>query len=170
MLLPKRYYPNSVEPRLQELWETERTFSLDVAADRPIYLINTPLPTVSGRPHLGHVYPYSHPDVSLSIHRSPWPQLNSGLIDESLASFGECLVDIATAGRRYKSNHNLPLSAPIFRLQLSTEQPNLIPFLHRAEADLQSITRAQKIEFIKQPVSGEMEFTENEHVSIEMQM
>ncbi|HQE92357.1 MAG TPA: valine--tRNA ligase [Anaerolineae bacterium] len=61
--LPKRYDPQTEEPRLQVFWQTQGIYHFDVNDDtRPVYSIDTPPPTVSGHLHLGHVYSYSHPD------------------------------------------------------------------------------------------------------------
>lgn len=62
MPLPKRYTPDSVEPEIEKFWSETGVYHFDVAADRPIYTIDTPPPTVSGNLHLGHVYSYSHAD------------------------------------------------------------------------------------------------------------
>jgi len=61
--LPKRYDPQTEEPRLQAFWQAQGVYHFDVDDDtRPVYSIDTPPPTVSGHLHLGHVYSYSHPD------------------------------------------------------------------------------------------------------------
>ena len=58
MSLPKRYDPKASEPRWQEFWEKEGVFRFDPDADRPIYSVDTPPPTVSGSMHMGHVFSY----------------------------------------------------------------------------------------------------------------
>ena len=61
-------------------------------------------------------------------------------------SLGEMLVEIATAVRRYKSEHNLSLGSEISRVQLGTVDTAL----QAASADLAGITRARQIEFSEQ--------------------
>ena len=83
-----------------------------------------------------------------SIHVSGWPTPDPALEDEYAEQTGEILIRVATAARRYKSEHNLPLSAEFDRLQLATENVPLASALKEAALDLISITRARKIEFL----------------------
>ena len=67
MALPKRYNPRTREPALQAQWREKHIYRFhppgeEAASERPIYSIDTPPPTVSGKLHLGHVYSYSHTD------------------------------------------------------------------------------------------------------------
>jgi len=83
-----------------------------------------------------------------SIHVSTWPTPDPALEDEYAEQTGEILIRVATAARRYKSEHNLPLSVEFDRLQLATENAPLASALKEATLDLISITRARKIEFL----------------------
>lgn len=87
--------------------------------------------------------------ASSSIHISPWPQPQSRLLDEQSENLGELLVEIASAVRRYKSEHNLPLGTQLNRLQLATVDPELLTALHQAVPDLGSITRANTLELVE---------------------
>jgi valyl-tRNA synthetase len=80
-----------------------------------------------------------------SIHTSRWPDADEALIDERAESAGDVLVDIATAVRRYKSEHSLPLGTEIARLQLATSDPALAETLHAATADIVSVTRGRQV-------------------------
>ena len=62
MGLPRRYRPNDVEHRLQAFWQESGIYHFDPGTEGPVYSIDTPPPTVSGRLHLGHVYSYSQAD------------------------------------------------------------------------------------------------------------
>lgn len=62
MNLPRRYNPQTAEPRLQAFWLENGTYHFDGDVNAPIFSIDTPPPTVSGHLHLGHTYSYSHPD------------------------------------------------------------------------------------------------------------
>ena len=62
MELPKRYNPRTSEPELVARWQEHGVYLFDRAGEAPVYSIDTPPPTVSGRLHLGHVYSYSHAD------------------------------------------------------------------------------------------------------------
>lgn len=63
MDLPKRYKHREAEPRWQRHWEENGTYRFDRRPDLPIYSIDTPPPTVSGRIHIGHVFSYVQPEV-----------------------------------------------------------------------------------------------------------
>jgi valyl-tRNA synthetase len=58
----KRYNPNAIEPKLGASWRQAGTYNFDLNIDAPVFSIDTPPPTVSGKLHLGHIYSYSHPD------------------------------------------------------------------------------------------------------------
>jgi len=63
MSLSKRYRPQTREPEIEARWEERGVYHFNPAGDeRPIYAIDTPPPTVSGKLHLGHVFSYSHTD------------------------------------------------------------------------------------------------------------
>jgi len=83
---------------------------------------------------------------SESVHRSPWPGANEALIDDRAEAAGEALVEVATAVRRYKSEHALSLSTELARLQLATDDADLARALQEATDDIRSITRARQIE------------------------
>ena len=61
-MLSKTYNPSEVEPRLSLAWQESGVYHFALDKEGPVYSIDTPPPTVSGRLHLGHVYSYSHPD------------------------------------------------------------------------------------------------------------
>ncbi len=85
-------------------------------------------------------------ESSASIHVSRWPIPNPNLESVEAEQAGEMLIKIATAVRRYKSEHNLPLNTELDRLQLAAEDPSLVSTLKGAIMDLTSITRARQIE------------------------
>ncbi|NQU79845.1 valine--tRNA ligase [Candidatus Woesearchaeota archaeon] len=61
--LPKKYDPQIEEPKLQEFWNKNNINNFDPNdTDRPIYSIDTPPPTVSGKMHMGHAFSYNHFD------------------------------------------------------------------------------------------------------------
>ena len=83
-----------------------------------------------------------------SIHRSAWPMADKQFLDETADDAGNILIKIATAVRRYKSENNLSLGAELAELQLQTSNSQLAHTLAEGIADLQSITRAQTINFV----------------------
>lgn len=80
-----------------------------------------------------------------SIHLSEWPQPDDRLIDPQAELLGTALMEIATAVRRYKSEHNLPLGTELDRLQLAVGDHEMEKALNEAFSDLESITRAKLI-------------------------
>jgi valyl-tRNA synthetase len=85
-----------------------------------------------------------------SIHRSIWPTADGRLLDPAAEQVGGLLVEVATAVRRYKSEHNLPLSTELAQLQLASTESTLAAVLHQSVVDLISITRAQQIQVVEQ--------------------
>jgi valyl-tRNA synthetase len=89
-----------------------------------------------------------------SIHLASWPLADPSLESDEAEAVGEALVQIATAARRYKSEHNLALGYELDRLQLSAEVPAMASTLKLAYADLMSVTRARQIEILPQAAAG----------------
>jgi valyl-tRNA synthetase len=88
----------------------------------------------------------SHP----SIHTSAWPLPDPAWQDAAAEAAGESLVEIATAVRRYKSEHNLPLGTELSHLQIVVDRPELRQAMQNALPDLASITRALSVEVVNQ--------------------
>ncbi len=62
MNLDGNYNFKEAEKRILEYWEKNRIYSFDEKTSGPIYSIDTPPPTVSGKMHLGHAFSYSQGD------------------------------------------------------------------------------------------------------------
>ena len=82
-----------------------------------------------------------------------WPDPDPALEDEQAEDFGKLLVQIATAVRRYKSEHNLALGSELARLQIRPGQnrrrrtrPGRRRQWRSAIPDLKGVTRAREIE------------------------
>jgi valyl-tRNA synthetase len=95
---------------------------------------------------------YAADENQHSIHRSLWPQpeempvLADPPAHLSPLEFGDLLVEIATAVRRYKSENNLSLGAELDLLQLAPHDPSLAAALQSAPADLISVARVRRVE------------------------
>ncbi len=89
-----------------------------------------------------------------SIHRTSWPEAVAEDENDTAEALGETLVAIATAVRRYKSEHALSLGAALPQLMLAAADPELLAGLREAEADLRSITRAEAVSFAAQLPEG----------------
>jgi valyl-tRNA synthetase len=68
-MIPKNYNPTESEPKWQQYWIDEGIFKFDPRSDNPIFSIDTPPPTVSGKMHIGHVFSYSQMDFIARYHR-----------------------------------------------------------------------------------------------------
>jgi valyl-tRNA synthetase len=88
---------------------------------------------------------YAEQEGKVSIHSSSWPEVERSFVDPGAESFGEILITIATAVRRYKSQRNLPLGKEIKRLQLAAADQSLLDRFQISSSDLKSITRAREI-------------------------
>ncbi len=69
MTLPKRYKPKESEPRWQEYWSSNGIFKFHPDSGKPVYSIDTPPPTVSGKIHMGHVFSYVQAEAMARYHR-----------------------------------------------------------------------------------------------------
>ena len=52
----------ATEEKWLKFWEEEGIYRFDPASSRPVFSIDTPPPTVSGRMHIGHAYSYNQMD------------------------------------------------------------------------------------------------------------
>lgn len=69
MALPKRYNPQTEEPRIEQDWQASGIYHFSPGDPGPVYSVDTPPPTVSGFLHLGHVYSYSQTDFMARFFR-----------------------------------------------------------------------------------------------------
>ncbi|MBN2002669.1 MAG: valine--tRNA ligase [Anaerolineae bacterium] len=87
-------------------------------------------------------------DGAASIHRATWPEVNTEFAQETAETFGESLVEIATAVRRFKSEHELSLGAELQELRLAASG-DVAAQLKDAVPDIASITRAKAVNIVK---------------------
>ena len=57
--MEERYNPKEVEPRIQKFWQDSKIFKFDPKSKKPVFSIDTPPPTISGKLHLGHAMSYT---------------------------------------------------------------------------------------------------------------
>ena len=62
MVSNENYDAKEAEPRLQKFWESEKVYKFDAKSKKPVFSIDTPPPTVSGKMHMGHAFSYSQMD------------------------------------------------------------------------------------------------------------
>jgi valyl-tRNA synthetase len=87
-------------------------------------------------------------DGAISIHLARWPEVDARFEEADAEAFGERLVEIATAVRRYKSERGLSLGAEIGPLCLAASDAVLAAKYSVAVHDLISVTRAQRIDVV----------------------
>ncbi len=69
MELPKKYDAKECEKKWREYWEKNKIYAFDKNSKKPIYSIDTPPPTVSGKMHIGHAFSYSQQDFVARYQR-----------------------------------------------------------------------------------------------------
>jgi valyl-tRNA synthetase len=84
-----------------------------------------------------------------SLHRARWPITDETLENHAAEAVGDALVDVATAVRRYKSEHKLSLGVELKRLQLTANSSTLVSMLQASVTDIKSVTRAQQVEVVE---------------------
>ena len=103
-----------------------------------------------------------------SIHLAKWPQPNPALVSEKDLQFGELLVELATAVRRYKSEKNLPLGIGLKTLAIEAGQLNTQDLFHQSRSDIESITRAKEIVIGMRQVSSGKVILERDGICISL--
>ena len=70
MELPKKYDPKESEVKWQKYWDdnTVYAFQKDDFV-KPVFSVDTPPPTVSGKMHLGHAFMYAQMDFIARFKR-----------------------------------------------------------------------------------------------------
>lgn len=63
MEVPKKYVAAVEEQKIRDFWEKTKVFAFDPQSKKPIYSIDTPPPTMSGKMHIGHACSYSQQDT-----------------------------------------------------------------------------------------------------------
>jgi valyl-tRNA synthetase len=68
-MFPKDYNFRESEEKWQAYWEKEGIFKFNPESEKPVFSIDTPPPTVSGKMHLGHAFSYSQQDFVIRFKR-----------------------------------------------------------------------------------------------------
>ncbi len=67
--MEKHYDFKRIEPQMQALWEEEQIYKFDSNKAGELYSIDTPPPTVSGTPHVGHLFSYTQAEIIARFRR-----------------------------------------------------------------------------------------------------
>jgi len=60
---------NEIEKKWRSYWEKEKIYKFNSKSKKPIYSVDTPPPTVSGKMHLGHAFSYAQQDFIVRYKR-----------------------------------------------------------------------------------------------------
>jgi valyl-tRNA synthetase len=88
---------------------------------------------------------FAEAEQQVSIHLGGWPGEAMFEVNEEWEAFGDVMVQVVTAVRRYKSENHLPLSTELSRLYINVKSPSIVEMLETSQMDLRSATRAQTI-------------------------
>ena len=69
-MLENKYDYKSKEKKWQEYWQEKGVYKFDEKSAKPIYSIDTPPPTVSGKIHIGHIFSYSQAEFVARFKRA----------------------------------------------------------------------------------------------------
>lgn len=64
-----RYDPKEAEAKWQKFWKDNKLYVFDKASEKPVFSVDTPPPTVSGKMHLGHAFSYAQQDYVARFQR-----------------------------------------------------------------------------------------------------
>jgi len=67
-LAPKPDF-KAIDAKWLKYWEDKHIYKFDAKSKKPIYSVDTPPPTVSGRMHLGHSFSYTQQDIIVRYQR-----------------------------------------------------------------------------------------------------
>ena len=98
MSFPKKYNPKEKEQEIRQFWEENNVYAFDENSSKPVFSIDTPPPTVSGRMHIGHAFSYAQTDFIARYKRMrgfnvfyPFGTDDNGLATEKLVQKEEKL-------------------------------------------------------------------------------
>lgn len=91
MTFEKKYVPQDAEKKIREFWDKEKIYGFDPKSKKPIFSVDTPPPTVSGKMHIGHAFSYTQTDFIVRYKRMngfnvfyPFGTDDNGLASEKL--------------------------------------------------------------------------------------
>ena len=67
-MLDKRFNLKN-EKEMQKLWEEKKAYKFKGVDERPVYSVDTPPPTVSGKLHVGHIFSFTQSEMLVRYHR-----------------------------------------------------------------------------------------------------
>jgi valyl-tRNA synthetase len=67
--MANKYNHLESEAKWQDFREEKQLYAFDKESDKPVYSIDTPPPTVSGKIHIGHIFSYTQAEVIARFKR-----------------------------------------------------------------------------------------------------
>ncbi|MFW6312093.1 MAG: class I tRNA ligase family protein, partial [Nanoarchaeota archaeon] len=67
--MQKRYNFKESEEKWQKYWNDNNVYSFNLKSSKPVYSVDTPPPTVSGKMHIGHAFSYAQQDIVVRYKR-----------------------------------------------------------------------------------------------------
>ncbi len=64
-----KYNSKEVEEKWKKYWEKEKIYKFNGKSKKPVFSIDTPPPTVSGKMHMGHAFSYAQEDFIVRFQR-----------------------------------------------------------------------------------------------------
>lgn len=83
-----------------------------------------------------------------SIHVSPWPKYEESFIDEEAEQAGDIAIDIISTIRKFKSNSNASLKAPVVKLGIACDKKTQEK-IEDVIKDIKETIFAEKVEYVK---------------------
>ena len=67
--MPKYYGGIETEKKIQDFWEDRGIYKYSPLSKKPVFSVDTPPPTVSGKLHIGHVFSYTQAEIMARYKR-----------------------------------------------------------------------------------------------------
>ncbi len=108
MELPDKYDFKEAEKKWIRYWKDNHIYRFDKRVKKPVFSIDTPPPTVSGRMHLGHAFSYSQGDFIARFFRMkgnnvfyPWGTDDNGMPTDKLVEKTKNVKSIKMSRQEY---------------------------------------------------------------------
>ncbi len=91
-----------------------------------------------------------------SVHLQAWPQVDESLIDADAETEGELIKEITASIRRYKSEHGLPLNAPLKDVQIYSTLKDASDIAGAANTAVELKTGTPDFELVAKEIKPDM--------------
>jgi valyl-tRNA synthetase len=141
------HYLEAVKHRLYEGGEGRRSAqaALHYAVKRILQLLAPVIPYITEEIYS---YMYSRGEGD-SIHLTPWPKVNQGLIDPDAEEKGELIISVIRDLRREKNRRGIPLNRTIPHLTIYAEGERALEALRSGMNDIKETVKAQRFEVVR---------------------